>query len=142
MLGGLMVMNPMVESVKNHLKKQIQVIVIKLVQGVFQLSRLRKPTKPTTGKCLTPSQLLICSSFSRENCHLLLICSSLSTSQTNTLRQTTRPRAKMRNEMNDHCCNETRSQSRCSCHHSCLTERAHPKKKTSQHTNYLEDHPS
>ena len=34
-----------------------------------------------TGKCLTPTQLLICSSFSRENGHLLLICSSLSTSQ-------------------------------------------------------------
>ena len=34
-----------------------------------------------TGKCLTPTQLLICSSFSRENCYLLLICSSLSTSQ-------------------------------------------------------------
>ncbi len=33
------------------------------------------------GKCLTPTQLLICSSFSRENGHLLLICSSLSTSQ-------------------------------------------------------------
>ena len=29
----------------------------------------------------TPTQLLICSSFSRENGHLLLICSSLSTSQ-------------------------------------------------------------
>ncbi len=29
-----------------------------------------------SGKCLTPSQLLICSSFSRENGHLLLICSS------------------------------------------------------------------
>ena len=36
-----------------------------------------------TGKCLTPTQLLICSSFSRENGHLLLICSSLSTSQLN-----------------------------------------------------------
>ncbi len=34
-----------------------------------------------TGKCLTPTQLLICSSFSRENGYLLLICSSLSTSQ-------------------------------------------------------------
>ena len=34
-----------------------------------------------TGKCLTPTQLLICSSFSRENGHPLLICSSLSTSQ-------------------------------------------------------------
>ena len=33
-----------------------------------------------TGKCLTPTQLLICSSFSRENGYLLLICSSLSTS--------------------------------------------------------------
>ena len=34
-----------------------------------------------TGKCLTPTQLLICSSFSRKNGHLLLVCSSLSTSQ-------------------------------------------------------------
>ncbi len=33
------------------------------------------------GKCLTPTQLLICSSFSRENGHVLLVCSSLSTSQ-------------------------------------------------------------
>ena len=40
----------------------------------------------TTGKCLTPTQLLICSSFSRENVHLLLICSSLSTTQTTTKR--------------------------------------------------------
>ena len=37
----------------------------------------------STGKCLTPTQLLICSSFSRENGYLLLICSSLSTSQSN-----------------------------------------------------------
>ena len=34
-----------------------------------------------TGKCLTPTLLLICSSFSRKIGHLLLICSSLSTSQ-------------------------------------------------------------
>ena len=34
-----------------------------------------------SGKCLTPTQLLICSSFSRENGHVLLVCSSLSTSQ-------------------------------------------------------------
>ena len=34
-----------------------------------------------TGRCSTPNQLLICSSFSRENSHPLLICSSLSTSQ-------------------------------------------------------------
>ena len=33
------------------------------------------------GLCSTPNQLLICSSFSRENSHPLLICSSLSTSQ-------------------------------------------------------------
>ena len=39
--------------------------------------------KPSTGKCSTPSPLLICSSFSKENCNLLLICSSLSTSQSN-----------------------------------------------------------
>ncbi len=40
-----------------------------------------KMTFWNSGKCLTPTQLLICSSFSRENGHLLLICSSLSTSQ-------------------------------------------------------------
>ena len=34
-----------------------------------------------TGWCSTPNQLLICSSFSREDCHPWLICSSLSTSQ-------------------------------------------------------------
>ena len=33
------------------------------------------------GWCSTPTQLLICSPFSRENGHLLLICSSISTSQ-------------------------------------------------------------
>ena len=33
------------------------------------------------GWCSTPNQLLICSSFSRENGHPLLICSSLSTAQ-------------------------------------------------------------
>ena len=31
-----------------------------------------------TGRCSTPIQLLICSSFSRENAHHLLVCSSLS----------------------------------------------------------------
>ena len=36
-----------------------------------------------TGWCSTPPLLLICSSFSRENCHPLLICSSLSTAQKN-----------------------------------------------------------
>ena len=34
-----------------------------------------------TGWCSTPTLLLICSSFSRENCHQFLICSSLSTAQ-------------------------------------------------------------
>ena len=34
-----------------------------------------------TGWCSTPTLLLICSSFSRENGHSLLICSSLSTAQ-------------------------------------------------------------
>ena len=34
-----------------------------------------------TGWCSTPTLLLICSSFSRENGHLFLICSSLSTAQ-------------------------------------------------------------
>ncbi len=33
------------------------------------------------GWCSTPTLLLICSSFSRENGHSLLICSSLSTAQ-------------------------------------------------------------
>ena len=33
------------------------------------------------GWCSTPTLLLVCSSFSRENCHSLLICSSLSTCQ-------------------------------------------------------------
>ena len=35
----------------------------------------------SSGWCLTPNQLLICSSFNRENDHPMLICSSLSTSQ-------------------------------------------------------------
>ena len=34
-----------------------------------------------SGWCSTPTLLLICSSFSRENCHFFLICSSLSTAQ-------------------------------------------------------------
>ena len=34
-----------------------------------------------SGWCSTPTVLLICSSFSRENGHPLLICSSLSTAQ-------------------------------------------------------------
>ena len=34
-----------------------------------------------SGWCSTPNQLLICSSFSRENGHPLLICSPLSTAQ-------------------------------------------------------------
>ncbi len=37
--------------------------------------------KNLTGRCSTPTQLLICSSFNRENGHPLLICSSLSTAQ-------------------------------------------------------------
>ncbi len=45
-----------------------------------------------TGKCLTPTQLLICSSFSRETGHLLLICSSLSTSQLKKWRNPESPR--------------------------------------------------
>ena len=54
-----------------------------------QGTRWGAPEKPkvmnsNTGKCLTPTQLLICSSFSRENGHLLLVCSSLSTSQVTT----------------------------------------------------------
>ena len=43
--------------------------------------KLRTKLRIPSGKCLTPTQLLICSSFSRENGHLFLICSSLSTSQ-------------------------------------------------------------
>ena len=37
--------------------------------------------KISTGWCSNPNQLLICSLFSRENGHRLLICSSLSTAQ-------------------------------------------------------------
>ena len=37
--------------------------------------------KNSSGWCSTLTLLLICSSFSRENCHPLLICSSLSTAQ-------------------------------------------------------------
>ena len=37
--------------------------------------------KNQAGWCSTPTLLLICSSFSRENGHSLLICSSLSTAQ-------------------------------------------------------------
>ena len=40
-----------------------------------------KPELWSSGWCSTPNQLLICSSFSREDCHPWLICSSLSTSQ-------------------------------------------------------------
>ena len=50
--------------------------------------RLKKKTthntklpKKKSGWCSTPTYLLICSSFSRENGHPLLICSSLSTNQ-------------------------------------------------------------
>ena len=39
------------------------------------------PQKMIPGWCSTPTQLLICSSFNRENGHPLLICSSLSTAQ-------------------------------------------------------------
>ena len=46
---------------------------------IFDSPKMLGKIKP--GKCLTPTLLLICSSFSRENGHLLLICSSLSTSQ-------------------------------------------------------------
>ncbi len=44
-----------------------------------------------TGQCSTPAILLICSSFSREDGHLLLICSSLSTSQCNMINQISNP---------------------------------------------------
>ena len=37
--------------------------------------------KNISGKCSTPNQLLICSSFSGENGKFFLICSSLSTNQ-------------------------------------------------------------
>ena len=39
------------------------------------------PYSSDTGWCSTPTLFLICSSFSRENGHPLLICSSLSTAQ-------------------------------------------------------------
>ena len=41
----------------------------------------RVHSKNITGWCSTPTWLLICSSFSREDGHPLLICSSLSTAQ-------------------------------------------------------------
>ena len=48
----------------------------RLVGYVSVFCRVNKP-----GWCSTPTQLLICSSFNRENGHPLLICSSLSTAQ-------------------------------------------------------------
>ena len=56
---------------------------------VLSLSRKRKTTLVgstfgrlmMTGWCSTPTLLLICSSFSRENGYPLLVCSSLSTAQ-------------------------------------------------------------
>ncbi len=59
---------------------------IRLSLYLFTLSRLFSidfhPSKESfTGWCLTPTLLLICSSFSRENGHIFLICSSLSTAQ-------------------------------------------------------------
>ena len=52
--------------------------------GVYPQKRTRIPNKKNfylAAWCLTPNQLLMCLSFSRENGHPLFICSSLSTSQ-------------------------------------------------------------
>ncbi len=43
-----------------------------------------------SGWCSTPSQFLMCSLFSKKNGHLLLICSSLSTSQLYAMNKTSR----------------------------------------------------
>ena len=47
----------------------------------FQYSLRFSGKKHLAGWCSTPTQLLICSSFNRENGHPLLICLSLSTAQ-------------------------------------------------------------
>ncbi len=47
----------------------------------FLQKETSKQHQSITGWCLTPTLLLICSSFSRENGYPLLICSSLSTAQ-------------------------------------------------------------
>ncbi len=48
-------------------------LAVSFREGIFQVC--------LPGWCSTPTLLLICSSFSRENGHPLLICSSLSTGQ-------------------------------------------------------------
>ena len=49
---------------------------------LFRISWKQSRTyKLMAGRCSTPTQLLICSSFSREHDHPLLICSSRSTAQ-------------------------------------------------------------
>ncbi len=52
-----------------------------LTSGEYRVFFQEMVGVPSSGWCSTPNQLLICSSFSRENGHPLLICSSLSTSQ-------------------------------------------------------------
>ncbi len=82
-------MSPKLEVVVGHLAAGIRTHIH---QSKFDIprsgNRMLTASKTQTintarisGKCLTPTQLLICSSFSRENGNLLLICSSLSTSQ-------------------------------------------------------------
>ena len=76
MLPNLKQVSPGVRSVF-HFKNNLTETLKKrgLVQGLPQ------KVWGTTGWCSTPTLLLICSSFSRENGHPLLICSSLSTAQ-------------------------------------------------------------
>ena len=50
----------------------------------FSFLNYPEKNKYSTGWCSTPTLLLICSSFSRENGYPLLICSSLSTPQSRT----------------------------------------------------------
>ena len=51
-------------------------------QKTQQKSNIADIYSKTAGWCSTPTYLLICSSFNRENGYPLLICSSLSTGQT------------------------------------------------------------
>ena len=54
---------------------------IKMNRFFSHLPSLKLTASLPPGWCSTPNQLLICSSFSRENGYPLLICSSLSTAQ-------------------------------------------------------------
>ena len=60
--------------------------LIKAMDMVHHVEDTSYTSTKITGWCSTPTLLLICSPFSRENGHPLLICSSLSTSQIRFLR--------------------------------------------------------